>query len=609
MENSEPTLTVAGLLRSGWEEAASSGAFKSYPQLWSSFSRSSRAVADSDVEANAALAFLAKICSLRLSEDGSANPYNVMIATPEGRTMGLEDFRQEEVDFLREVVTCVDDYRVRARAADLLWLLGERAERPEYAAIAIAAYRSWPLDSSQWDAETGAAWSRAIDLCKRLGRAAREQLDGIEQQLTSRFLELDEGTAILQFGDILLSHRLARESAGQIARKLEESAIALAGEERLKRRYLDLAHSWYLRAQDSMAASFTVRQQVESWIREAESRRTGKDSSNLVAASLYESALQTYRQLSRSNRQAFGLETLGDELADLARTCGLLGLEEMESITSESIDLTDAARYAVDRVSGKDPGLAMSEFASLAGLRSFRDDKESAEKLIRDSPLGGLFPNIHYSRDGRVVHRTDHRPAIYGLESRLWDQMVQTFEVHVRLLVGGMLGPAFNQLSNEHTLTLRDFQSIAFGSSLVPRDRITTVARGLLHGYNGDFTSAMYVLTPQVENMVRQALREARISTSTIDASGIETEIGLSALMQMDESVAVLGEDLAYELRALYCGPVGPNIRNVAAHGLLEDASHQTAHVFYVWWFVLRLVYASYWNQLRGNGAKSTKED
>ncbi|WP_396136335.1 MULTISPECIES: DUF4209 domain-containing protein [unclassified Arthrobacter] len=54
---------------------------------------------------------------------------------------------------------------------------------------------------------------------------------------------------------------------------------------------------------------------------------------------------------------------------------------------------------------------------------------------------------------------------------------------------------------------------------------------------------------------------------------------------------------------------MGPNIRNVAAHGLLEDASHQTAHVFYAWWFVLRLVYASYWNQRRGNSHKLTKED
>lgn len=606
MQDSAPSLTLAGLLRSRWEDAVTPSDVETYAQLWSSFSRASRALSASDVEASSALAFLARVCSLRLTEDGLASPYNVMIATSEGRTMGMEDFRPEEVAFLRKVVEHVDDHRIRARAADLLWLLGDRNERPHYAAIAIEAYQSWPLDPSRWHADVGAAWSRAIDLSRRLGRAARDQVTNIEQRLKDRLLELDEGMALLQLGDILLTHRLAHESAGQIAHKLEVTALALAGQERLKRRYLDLARSWYLRGQDSVNASVMVRHQVESWMREAESRRTGENTSNLVAASFYESALQTYRQLSRRERQALGIETLGDELADMARTCGLLGLEEMEAITSESVDLTDAVRYAVDQVAGKDTVLGMYEFVSLAGTRSFGDDKELAEQLVKGSALGGVFPNVHYSRDGRVVHRTDSRAATYGVEARVWDQMVQVFEVNVRLLVEGMLGPAFNQLSNEHTLSLRDFQSIVFGSSIVPRDRITTVAQGLLHGYNGDFTSALYILTPQVENFVRQAFREAGVSTSTIDATGVENEIGLTGLMQMDEAVRVLGEDLAYELRVLYCGPVGPNLRNVVAHGLLDDASHRTTYVFYAWWFVLRLVYAPYWNRHRGNDQQST---
>lgn len=177
--------------------------------------------------------------------------------------------------------------------------------------------------------------------------------------------------------------------------------------------------------------------------------------------------------------------------------------------------------------------------------------------------------------------------------------MIQAFELKIRLLVQGMLGPAFNQLTNDHPLSLRDFQSVALSSSIMPRDRAMTVALGLFHGYTGDYASAMYILTPQVENAVRQAFREAGISTTTIETTGVENEIGLSGLMQMDQATTVLGEDLAYELRALYCGPLGPNIRNAAAHGLLDDAAHNTAEVFYAWWFVLRLLYVPYWNRLR----------
>lgn len=606
MHHDNITPTLQGLLRSGWEDATAPADVRTYAELWSSFSKSARAIAESDAEASSVLAFLARICSLQLSDIGLANPYGVMISTVEGRTMRVEDFRPEEVIFLRDVVEHVDDFRVRARAADLLWLLGDRSERAKYAAVAIEDYQDWPLDASHRNTDVWTAWSRAIDVSKRLGHAYRAQTASIENRLIERFLEAEDGTELLQIGDVLLTQRLALDASGLIARKLEATALALASQEALKRRYLVLAHSWYLRARDARNAAVMVRQQVESWIREAQSRRTGENTSNLVAASFYESALQVYRQLSRGDRQSFGIESLGDELADLVRSCGQLGLDEMEAISTDPVNLADAARHAVDGVAGKDVAEAMFEFVSLAGLRSFREDKDFAEQLVRDSPLGGLFPNVHYSRDGRVVHRTDNRTTVYGVQARVWGQMTQAFELNIRLLVQGVLGPAFNQLSNEHRLTLRDFQNVALGSSIVPRDRALTVALGLMHGYNGDFTSAMYVLTPQVENLVRCALREAGVSTSTIDATGVENEIGLTGLMQMDEAVVVFGEDLAYEIRALYCGPLGPNIRNVAAHGLLDDAFHHTAEVFYAWWFVLRLLYAPYWNRRRENNDTST---
>ncbi|MBT2549997.1 DUF4209 domain-containing protein [Arthrobacter sp. ISL-65] len=73
----------------------------------------------------------------------------------------------------------------------------------------------------------------------------------------------------------------------------------------------------------------------------------------------------------------------------------------------------------------------------------------------------------------------------------------------------------------------------------------------------------------------------------------------------MEEGVDVLGENLTYELKALFCGPVGPNIRNLAAHGLIDDAAHNTAEVFYAWWFVLRLMYAPYWNRRRTSNTGS----
>ena len=57
----------------------------------------------------------------------------------------------------------------------------------------------------------------------------------------------------------------------------------------------------------------------------------------------------------------------------------------------------------------------------------------------------------------------------------------------------------------------------------------------------------------------------------------------------------MFGEDLSFEIRALFCDSFGPNLRNELAHGLLDDAACQSIYGIYAWWFGLRLVFNAYW--------------
>ena len=60
-------------------------------------------------------------------------------------------------------------------------------------------------------------------------------------------------------------------------------------------------------------------------------------------------------------------------------------------------------------------------------------------------------------------------------------------------------------------------------------------------------------------------------------------------MMDMPEVEKAFGAALAFELRAVFCDTAGPNLRNVLAHGLLDDAEIVTASSVYAWWFCLRL--------------------
>ncbi|WP_410594063.1 DUF4209 domain-containing protein, partial [Bacillus sp. SIMBA_074] len=93
-----------------------------------------------------------------------------------------------------------------------------------------------------------------------------------------------------------------------------------------------------------------------------------------------------------------------------------------------------------------------------------------------------------------------------------------------------------------------------------------------------------------------------------ISAEGTENEVGLSALMENERVVDIFGEDVAFELRALLCGPIGPNLRNEVAHGLIGDSVFSSSAAVYLWWLTLKLVFMPYWNALHDVDAAEARE-
>jgi len=66
--------------------------------------------------------------------------------------------------------------------------------------------------------------------------------------------------------------------------------------------------------------------------------------------------------------------------------------------------------------------------------------------------------------------------------------------------------------------------------------------------------------------------------------------------MDLPESEMIFGEDLSFEIKALFCDAFGPNLRNELAHGLLDDKACQTIYSIYAWWLGLKLVFVTFWN-------------
>ena len=222
--------------------------------------------------------------------------------------------------------------------------------------------------------------------------------------------------------------------------------------------------------------------------------------------------------------------------------------------------------------------------------------------MIRNHPLQSLFAATHMSSDGRVVAK---KPAAdlggENQESVVWPEMVKHYAMELSLVVQGDIWPALEVIRQEHRLKEADFYSLVKRSPVVPPDRIRLMAKAIFLGFDGDFISALHLLIPQIENLVRYHLKQHGEKTTNIDINGIENENGLSTLMENVKVEEIFGKDLAFELKAIFFAPFGPNLRNELAHGLIGYEESQNIYSIYAWWLVFRLIFNTFWNTNRAN--------
>lgn len=183
-----------------------------------------------------------------------------------------------------------------------------------------------------------------------------------------------------------------------------------------------------------------------------------------------------------------------------------------------------------------------------------------------------------------------------GDEIAIRAEMVRDYGIQVGLVVQGYILPALEVLLLEHRLREVDFIALARNSPIVPKDRAVLFGKALFAGYERDFVTALHLLVPQMEHLVRVHLKQAGATTTNIDKDGIQNENGMSTLMELPETVQVFGKDLAFELNSLFCDAFGPNLRNELAHGLLDEDGFNTPFAIYAWWLALRLTFIAWWN-------------
>lgn len=594
---------------SGWKDAITQAPREGYSAMWQALSAAARsAIEQGRNEQGKVLWLVADACSMMLSPSSPNEPFKPFAVFHDRRSVIPDDMPDADILFFAEIVDSVDDDWLKARLSDLVWMKG-KPRNTAFALKAIDAYRCLPLDTDTWIRGGRDCWSRAISLARMLKGGAGDRLDQMETSIIAAFNTATraDGFLGLWLADLLKSNGLGRARRADVARKLETLALEFDGEGDLHRarEYFSAAADWHRAIPDEVKAAEMTVAVAEGWVKEAAARSASESPSHMVAASFYENAIQTYRAVPRAERATHRVDERIAELRAHLNDSGERSLGEMGLIRTPGVDITQIVENARKSVTGKSAQEALLAFANLHRGANAEDLRKSALERMRQHPLQSLFAATVMSRDGRVIAK---RPAMSlngelteGDEIAIRAEMIRDYGILVSIVVQGDIWPALEVLLLEHRLREADFTELARHSPIVPKERSGLFGKALFAGFERDFVTALHLLIPQIEHLVRVHLKQAGAKTTNLDKDGVQNENGMSTLMDLPETEQVFGKDLAFELKSLFCDAFGPNLRNELAHGLLDEDACHSPFAIYAWWLALRLTFNTWWNAAHKN--------
>lgn len=533
--------------------------------------------------------FLMDICSLLLSPEDSY-PFTPMVEYSNGsRSFLPRDLSDEELEIIYSLTEHIQDVELLSRLNDILWI-----ERKNHKAASegINAYLETARQLFDNDDE-GAAENRivrAINLAKHLGDSellektgeVLEDLihDSLEDtpKVSGRLLEaVHENGLEINYHLIQDVENRAEEASDsnelKIAQILWEVVAriheTLGNEEESKKSMVSAAETYVSQAQEatkSMTAVFFYKKAIEAF------RRVGN----------HKDKIEEIRQMmSEKQKDAF---------------------EEMEMM-SEVIKVEDIRPKVQEHVKEFDFLEAILRLAFITDIPSQKKMENQVENLVEDHPLMYSFRKDILSEDGETVAI---RPSIVGSSEKQKERGIraesyrlasQYREIATKLYIT----PARRQIFREHQTDSRSLYSLLINNPFIPPDRIYLFARGFSSGFNGDFVEACHILISQLENSLRFLLQKQGVVVSSFDDEGIQEKMALNTMLweENEELEKILGSDIVFNLRGLLADPLGDNLRNRLAHGLLSSNAFNLPRTEYAWWLILRICLLPLANSMR----------
>lgn len=575
---------------SGWETAIASVGNPGYNDLALEFHKlSKQKESEGNLKEAHVLDFLHEIYFMIMQAHSPNLPYRPRF----NESKSLDNISQDELVFLDSIVNQVSDFYLKARISDLLWLCKPNKEVKDAWKV-IDSIASISITKDNWFADMSQCIERAARLCLQL--RDRNRLGKVETKLHDAFKEdyKDSHFIPLKVAELILELGLLKTQLESVAIRCRKLADKHQEQNNFNgtQQYLELTGKIYLKLENENGWLETLRDYANSFELEGDHKLNEDPNSFMIANMLYEKAILAYRKIPNAHRAKYDVEVITIRLHQKLSETGVAIVENMPTYQGLPIPIGDIQQAAVTHVKGKESlSEALIDFCGFK-VPNFNSLEERANESIRQFFLSNLFSQTHYAADGRVERKI---PAIGWNQfennyATVEKEMISHFNMEIALLVNGSVLPALNQILLEYRVCLPILISLCQQSPFVQDGRERLVANALWMGFEQDFSIAIHLICPQLENILRNELKGINIKTTTLDDNGIEKEVGLSSLLEKDEVKELFGVSYIFELKTIFANVLGGNLRNNVAHGLLSDIEGFSVASVYGWWMFLRLI-------------------
>jgi hypothetical protein len=269
------------------------------------------------------------------------------------------------------------------------------------------------------------------------------------------------------------------------------------------------------------------------------------------------------------------------------------GISDEMTTFSQEIDLSELVERTRDAVTPLSLIDSLFVFAALSDSPQSEQLQTEAVEVIRKHPLSSLFAAAHLDNEGKVIHRTGGAGALGEPDASAVRRQVAQAESHRRsMVVSGMIDSARRIITTQHYISDDVLATVLYYSPFVPPDLLQTFARGFSRFFQGDFTSALYILTPLLENSLRHLLKGHGHDVTIFDnATQTQEDRTISSLFEQmrTELDAILTRPITEDIDRVFLAKPGPYIRHAVAHGLLFDGSPYGSDAIYGCWLIFRL--------------------